>query len=49
MEEGERMNEDNFFFLFMLLTVVTITAIYIYLQKPRVVQATTAGSQQMMY
>jgi len=43
------MKEENFFFLFMLLMVVTISAIYIYLQKPRTVQAGSAGYQQMVY
>ena len=40
--------EESFFFLFMLLMVVTIAGIYIYLQKPRSVQA-RQGYQQMMY
>lgn len=43
------MKEENFFLLFMLLAVVIITGVYIYLQRPRPVQAGSAGYQQMIY
>ena len=43
------MNEKNFFFLFMLLMVVTISAILVYLQWPRAAVAGQAGYRQMMY
>lgn len=43
------MKENNFFFLFMLLTVVTISAILIYLQSPKTAVAGQTGYRQMMY
>ena len=43
------MNEKNFCFVFMLLMVVTISAILVYLQNPRTARAGRAGYQQMVY